>query len=65
MEVLINGEPRILEPMTVTELLRSLDLDPLRLAVERNRGILPKGEYDSTVLTAGDTLEIVHFVGGG
>ena len=65
MEVQINGEPRTLEPMTVMELIRSLDLDPARLAVERNRDIVPKQEYDSTHLAQGDKLEIVQFVGGG
>ncbi len=65
MEVQINGEPRTLEPMTVGELLRSLDLDPARLAVERNRDIVPKGEYETTLLAPGDKLEIVRFVGGG
>ncbi len=65
MEVHINGEPRTLEPMTVMELLHSLDLDPARLAVERNRDIVPKREYGSTHLAQGDKLEIVQFVGGG
>ena len=51
--------------MTIMELLRSLDLDPARLAIERNRDIVPKREYDSTVLAEGDKLEIVQFVGGG
>ena len=65
MEVQINGESRIIEPMTVMELIRSLDLDPARLAVERNRDIVPKREYESTSLADGDKLEIVQFVGGG
>ena len=65
MQVQINGDSHTLEPMTIMELLRSLDLDPARLAVERNRDIVPKREYDSTVLAEGDKLEIVQFVGGG
>jgi thiamine biosynthesis protein ThiS len=65
MEIQINGDRHTLESMTVLELLRSLDLDPARLAVERNRDIVPKGEYDSTHLAEGDKLEIVRFVGGG
>ncbi len=65
MQVQINGDPHTLEPMTIMELLRSLDLDPARLAIERNRDIVPKREYDSTVLAEGDKLEIVQFVGGG
>ena len=65
MEILINGEPHSVGAMTVMELLRSLDLDPARLAVELNREIVPKREYDSTRLADGDKLEIVQFVGGG
>ena len=65
MEIQINGEPRTVEPITVMELIRSLDLDPTRLAVERNRDIVPKREYESVRLEDGDKLEIVQFVGGG
>jgi thiamine biosynthesis protein ThiS len=65
MEIQINGEPRTVGPITVMELIRSLDLDPTRLAVERNRDIVPKREYETTLLADGDKLEIVQFVGGG
>jgi thiamine biosynthesis protein ThiS len=65
MEIQINGEPRTVEPITLMELIRSLDLDPTRLAVERNRDIVPKREYESVRLEDGDKLEIVQFVGGG
>jgi sulfur carrier protein len=65
MEIQVNGEVLTVEPMTVRELLCSLDLDPARLAVERNRDIVPKGEYESVTLQEGDKLEIVRFVGGG
>jgi thiamine biosynthesis protein ThiS len=36
-----------------------------RVAVERNREILPKSSYASTLLEEGDTFEVVEFVGGG
>ena len=65
MEILINGESHTVGEVTVGELLSSLGLDPARLAVERNREIVPKREYDSTRLADGDRLEIVQFVGGG
>jgi thiamine biosynthesis protein ThiS len=35
------------------------------VAVEMNRVILPREAYGSTRLAEGDSLEIVHFVGGG
>ncbi len=65
MEIIVNGETRTAAPVSIQELLRSLDIDPRRVAVELNQDILPKGEYESTILNAGDRIEIVHFVGGG
>jgi len=65
MEIIVNGEARTITPISMLELLRSLDIDPRRVAVELNHDILPKGEYESTILNAGDRIEIVHFVGGG
>ena len=65
MEIQINGERRTIEPMSLLELLSTLDIDPARVAVERNRDIVPKPEYDATSLSDGDIIEIVQFVGGG
>lgn len=65
MEIIVNGEARTITPISMLELLRSLDIDPRRVAVELNHDILPKGEYESTILSDGDRIEIVHFVGGG
>jgi sulfur carrier protein len=65
MKIVLNGESRAIEPMSVLQLLQSLELDPLRVAVELNLDILPKAEYGTTRLSGGDTVEIVHFVGGG
>jgi len=61
----VNGEPRSLpSASTVTSLLRHLELEPARVAVELNREILSRDRYDQP-LGAGDRLEIVTFVGGG
>ena len=65
MQIQINGEPRTIEPMSLLELLGTLDINPTRVAVERNRDIVPKREYETTLLADGDTIEIVQFVGGG
>ena len=66
MDISVNGKAQQLEPeTTVAQLLETLDLDPARVAVERNLGIVPKAMFDNTTLTAGDSLEIVQFVGGG
>ena len=65
MEITINGEPVTIAAMSVLHYLESLAIDPLRVAVELNLDILPKAEYGTTLLREGDSLEIVHFVGGG
>ncbi len=66
MRLIVNGEPRDLaEGSNVSALLAALELDDRRLAVERNREILPKSVWAETRLADGDLIEIVNFVGGG
>lgn len=63
----VNGDPKTVAPgMSVADLLRSLDLDPRMVVVERNREIIRDREtLGDVTLSDGDVLEIVHFVGGG
>ncbi|HET9916563.1 MAG TPA: sulfur carrier protein ThiS [Candidatus Binatia bacterium] len=66
MRVKINGEDREVDDgLTLTGLLESLQIRPGRVVVERNRDIVPRDSYNATLINDGDTLEIVHFVGGG
>ena len=66
IDVVINGQSRkIEEGTTVSVLLDQLGLGERRVAVERNREIVPRAEHASTILAAGDRLELVTFVGGG
>ena len=65
MNITINGEATTIEALSVQDYLLQLGIDPRRVAVELNREILPKGAYPGTILKDGDSLEIVHFVGGG
>ncbi len=66
MQVTINGEARVLAaPVSVDVLLADLGIDPRKVAVERNREIVPRGTYETVTLGDGDQLEIVHFIGGG
>jgi thiamine biosynthesis protein ThiS len=66
MKLKINGEDRqAADELSVTGLLESLQIRPGRVVVERNREIVPRDSYGATMLTDGDVLEIVHFVGGG
>lgn len=64
--ITVNGETRALpEAMTVAGLLAELGLDGRKVAVERNEAIVPRSAYADTLLAPGDSLEIVHFIGGG
>jgi sulfur carrier protein len=66
MKLRINGEEEeIAAGLSVAALLEHLQIRPARVVVERNREIVPREGYGSTLLVEGDTLEIVHFVGGG
>lgn len=66
MKVTINGEKQELpEGLTVAALLEHLGLQPERVAIERNREILPRSRWAETCVADGDYYEIVHFVGGG
>jgi thiamine biosynthesis protein ThiS len=64
---IVNGGERSLPAgSTLGDLLRSLALDPRMVVIEHNRTILrDRAAYDSLALSAGDAIEIVHFVGGG
>jgi sulfur carrier protein len=64
--ITLNGDRFELDqPVTVTDLLARLDIDPRRVAVEHNLTILKRHAFPEVVLGDGDTLEIVNFVGGG
>lgn len=66
MQITVNGEPRRYDsPLTLAELLQSLDLGGRRVAVERNGEIVPRSQHAQTVLEDGDTLLIVQAIGGG
>jgi thiamine biosynthesis protein ThiS len=66
IEVTVNGERREIAPsLTVSGLLESLGLHPGLVVVELNREILDRDRYDEVQVAAGDSLELVHFVGGG
>ncbi len=64
--VQINGEPReIPEGMSVEALLRWLGVTAARVAVELNAAVVSRTRHATTTVSAGDTLEVVTFVGGG
>jgi sulfur carrier protein len=66
IDIVVNGESRaVAEGQTVFGLLRELDLEPARVAVELDRHILKQPRWSETVLQPGARVEIVQFVGGG
>ena len=66
MQISLNGESRqVADGSTVADLLRDLRLEAARVAVERNRKIVPSSARGAERLADGDRLEIVTFVGGG
>ena len=66
IEITLNGDSRRVAPgATIAVLLGELALDAAKVAVERNRSIVPRSTFAVQRLAAGDNLEVVHFVGGG
>lgn len=66
IEIVLNGETRGIDPgLTLERLLTKLELPLTRVAVERNRQVVPRARYASEPVEAGDRLEIVTLVGGG
>lgn len=66
MTILVNGnQTDIPEGSNISDLISSLALDTERIAVELNRRIVRRANWDSTTISEGDKVEIVHFVGGG
>jgi len=66
MQVTINGKDSdVPDGLTVRGLIVHLGLGDGPVAVEQNREIVPRAEHASRKVANGDTIEIVHFVGGG
>ena len=66
MRIQINGEPReIADETTLGQLVSILKLKPEQIAIELNRTVVRRADWSKALLREDDTLEIVHFVGGG
>jgi thiamine biosynthesis protein ThiS len=66
LQIIVNGEARhVPGPATAADLLRHLGLDARTVVVELNRQIIRRPRLAETALTNGDSVELVHFVGGG
>ena len=66
IEITVNGRHvQIDAPMTVDRLLDTVDVPPNYLAVEVNADVVPREDYTTTTVNAGDEVEVVTLVGGG
>ena len=66
VQVRINGEHRrVMEGISIAEMVSGLGFDPIRVAVERNLEIVPRSTLGDVSVQDGDDFEIVRFVGGG
>jgi len=66
MELRVNGNiSNFHDGITIAELLKGLQIEPQRVAVEVNLEIIKKQDYQNYVLKHGDSVEVVNFVGGG
>lgn len=67
MTIILNGKDINLptEVKNINDLLSFYSLEDRIVIVELNKEVLYKEQYSSTNLTAGDIIELIHFVGGG
>jgi sulfur carrier protein len=66
MTIFINGETRdIDDTSTVSDLLDLLSLPKQRIAIELNRQVIRRQDWENTTVSDQDKIEVVHFVGGG
>jgi sulfur carrier protein len=66
VQVIVNGEHREVDSgETVFGLLKALEIEPDRVAIELDRKIVKRAQWNETFLRDGAQLEIVQFVGGG
>ena len=66
VQIQLNGEARqIPSALNIRQMLEHLDLPTDRIAVERNRSVIPRGSWGDVTVETDDQIEVVHFVGGG
>lgn len=66
MRIIFNGKARdVQDGICIQELLDQMQLDCMQVVVEHNSSIIPRQRLAETPLSKGDTLEVIHFVGGG
>jgi thiamine biosynthesis protein ThiS len=66
MKVVLNGEVRdVPQGLDLEQLLEHFSLPSQRVAVELNKTVVRRADWKRTPVTESDTIEVIHFVGGG
>ena len=66
MKILINGELKELSTeLNLNDLLKHFSLPQQRIAIELNKKVVRKKDWENIKVAEGDKLEVIHFVGGG
>ena len=66
IQVFINGKKKfLLGKNKSTSLLKDLNIDNDGIAIEINYSVIPKSQYEDTIIKNNDKMEIVQFIGGG
>jgi len=65
MKIQLNGEQYVTQSRNLEGLLRELNVEPGKVAVELNMKIVKKDRFAASEISEGDQIEVVHFVGGG
>ncbi len=66
IKITLNGEDKFIEAKTsIKNLLEELELDVKKIAIEQNYEIILPEDFAGNILSEGDRIEIVHFIGGG
>jgi thiamine biosynthesis protein ThiS len=66
INIILNGENyQIDENINILKLICLLELDPKKIAIEKDFEIITNVDYDKIILNENCKIEIVHFIGGG
>ncbi len=66
MQIIVNGEKKEIEKeLNLHELLKRLDLPTERVAIELNKTVVRKKDWEMVKIADSDKIEVIHFVGGG
>ena len=66
MQIFLNGEEKQVDSdISLAALLEIFELPDKRIAVELNRLVVRRADWQATAVAANDKIEVIHFVGGG